>query len=285
MSRIAVSRWIVALAVVMAGRDLAGQEFSVYTRVFESAATDGPQPPVGRSLSLFHAGKVYDYVENERDGEVVIYEPALERFRILSTTRALWTTVHVDQLHHKLKLARGVVEQHLARLERQEPPAAPQSIAELRFILAPPLHESFDAGQNTLTLSHPLLTYRAVCARSGTDQPSPELVAAYLRYADAAARMNYILHPHAIGPEPRLALNAALRQRGRIPIQVELRSRIGGDVQLRAEHKFHWQLEARDRSLIHEWETRMSGEQARHVTLDEYQRVLLGRAQAAGAKR
>ncbi|HUG92458.1 MAG TPA: hypothetical protein VML55_16585 [Planctomycetaceae bacterium] len=272
------SRFALSVVVLLMGRAVLAQEFSVYTRVFDASAgasADRSRAPVGRSLSLFHAGKAYDYVENAQDGEVIIFEPATERFRILNTTRSIWTTVHFDQLHHKLKLARNVAERRLEALADGRA-AAPEPAAELAFVLHPSFQESFDAGRQTLTLASPVVTYRARCAKPDRGQPSAELVEAYLRYADALVRMNYVLHPHALGPEPRLALNAALGERRLIPVEVELKSRIGGDVHLRAEHKFRWTLEARDRSLIHEWETLMSGGQLRQVTLDEYQRILLG---------
>ena len=275
-------RLTLAVTVLLAGRAVSAQEFSVYTGVFDISAGDGrSDAPVGRSLSLFHAGKAYDYIENAREGEVIIFEPALERFRILNTTRSMWTTVHFDQLHHKLKLARHVAEEHLAAVEQRRP-ASPQTIAEVAFALNPSFRDDFDPEKRTLILASPFVTYRAACAKPVDGQPSPELVEAYLRYADAVARINYLLHPHALGPEPRLALNASLRNRQLIPVEVELRSRIGEDVHLRAEHKFRWTLEARDRGLIHEWESLLSGGKLRHVTLDEYQRTLLSGRTTSG---
>jgi hypothetical protein len=251
------------------------QEFSVYTAVFDmsSSAGETSRTPLVRSLSLFHAGSAYDYVESDRDGEVIIFEPAAQRFRILNPGRSIWSAVHFDQLAHKLKFARQITERHLADLQEHQP-ASPE-VAELTFVLNPSFHDSFDAGRHQLTLASPLVTYRATCAQSDGGQPPPELVEAYLRYADAIARMNYVLHPHALGPEPRVALNAALRTRQLIPVDVELQSRVGGARRLRAEHKYRWTLEARDRSLIHEWETLLSSDQVRQVTLDEYQRTLL----------
>lgn len=251
------------------------QEFSVYTGVFDASPGAGAtsRTPLVRSLSLFHAGNAYDYVENAQDGEVIIFEPAAERFRILNPGRSIWTTVHFDQLTHKLKLARQVTERHLD-VARTREPAAPE-VAEIAFALNPSFQERFEGDQHRLTLTAPLVSYRATCAKPDGGEPSAEVVEAYLRYADAIARLNYVLHPHALGPESRLALNAALRQRQLLPVQVELQSSIGGPRRLRADHKYRWTLEARDRSLIHEWETLLSDDRVRHVTLDEYQRMLL----------
>src|SRR5690606_5890737 len=97
----------------------------------------------------------------------------------------------------------------------------------------------------------------------------------YLHYADWMARLNYVLHPHALYPEPRLKLNEVLRAHGKLPVEVELKSSIGLPIHLRAEHQIHWKLDATDRSLIHEWESLLKSSNTRQVTFQEYQRSLL----------
>ena len=62
--------------------------------------------------------------------------------------------------------------------------------------------------------------------------PNPEDAMKYLEYADWAARLNHILHSEALLPEPRLAVNAALRNRKRIPLTVDLRVPAEGEVHL-----------------------------------------------------
>ena len=83
------------------------------------------------------------------------------------------------------------------------------------------------------------------------------------------------MHPQALYPESRLALNEHLRAHRQMPMQVELESSIGMPIHLRAEHQIHWKLDATDRSLIHEWESLLKSDTTRQVTFQEYQRTLL----------
>src|SRR5687767_2243382 len=91
---------LIALVLcVLPSRYSMAQEFRIYTKVYDAGAAQNVRPSViGSSLSLFHAGKVYDHVENQHESEVIIFEPAHQRFTILSTSRSLATTVHFDEI-------------------------------------------------------------------------------------------------------------------------------------------------------------------------------------------
>lgn len=265
------------LVVVLFGltvRPGAAQEFRVYTRVYnEGAAERNPQldqaPVVTRSLSLFHAGKVYDYVDSAR--EVTIFEPTEHRFTILNTARAIRTTVDFDQLRHMLKVARYETEKYLAELEQSRKPGNRQRIAALRFQLNPTFEEDYDAKSGRLTLDSPHIRYDVRCAKAAT----PEVVEAYLRYADWVKRLNYVLHPHALFPAPRLALNANLRRKTMIPTEVTLEATVGTRLHMRAEHQIHWNLDSKDRSLLHRWETLRDDENTKPISFRRYQQTVL----------
>jgi hypothetical protein len=266
-------RTFAALALVcsLAGAARA-QEFRIYTRVYDAAAqADGQPAVIGRSLSLFHAGKVYDYVENGPESEVIIYEPAHDRFVVLNTSRNLATTVHFDEVRQKMQIARQVTEERIAELEQRRPPVAPETLAKLRFPLNPNFSEKLDAPAKRLTLSSPHLEYNVAFAKV----EDREAVEFYLRYADWIAQLNYVLHPHALYPQPRLALNEHLRTAGYMPVEVRLDSRIGLPMSLRAEHEVVWQLDSRDRSDIHQWESLLRSDLTEHVPLQKYQQLLL----------
>jgi hypothetical protein len=253
-------------------KDSAAQEFRIYTKVYDAAAAQNLRPTViGGSLSLFHAGKVYDHVENQNESEVIIFEPVHQRFTILSTSRSLATTVHFDEIKHKLKLAKGVTEQHLQSLLAQNPPAAKETVEKVQFPIDPSFKTTVGPEGTSLRCESDHLTYRVRLA----DVEEPKTSEVYLNYADWMARLNYVLHPHALYPESRLALNGALRSTGKMPVEVELISDIGMPIHLRAEHQIHWKLDATDRSLIHEWEKLLKSDQTRHVTFQEYQRSVL----------
>ena len=264
---------LVALALaVLPLRFSAAQEFRIYTKVYDAGAAQNIRPSViGNSLSLFHAGKVYDHVENQHESEVIIFEPAHQRFTILSTSRSLATTVHFDEIKHKLKLARNVTETHVGTLLAQKPPAAKDTVQKVRFPIEPAFKTTIDPEGSSLQCESDHLSYRVRLA----EVEEPKTSEVYLNYADWTARLNYVLHPHALFPEPRLALNGILRSTGKMPVEVELVSSIGMPIHLRAEHQIHWKLDATDRALIHEWESLLKSSQTRHVTFQEYQRSVL----------
>ncbi len=58
------------------------QELRIYTRIHDLSTAAGQKFPDQCSLMLFHAGKVYDYIEPAQ--EVTVFEPALRRFTILN---------------------------------------------------------------------------------------------------------------------------------------------------------------------------------------------------------
>lgn len=267
------SSWMfVVLLGVLSCRVSVAQDFRIYTRVYDAGAAQNVRPSViGSSLSLFHAGKVYDHVENEHESEVIIFEPAHQRFTILSTSRSLATTVHFDEIKRKLKLARNVTAEHLQTLLVQKPAPAAETVQKVRFPIEPEFKTAHEKAGNRLTCESKFLTYKVRCA----DVQEPQTTEVYLNYADWMARLNYVLHPHALYPEPRLQLNGILRASGKMPVEVELQSSIGLPIHLRAEHQIHWKLDATDRSLIHEWESLLKSNNTRQVTFQEYQRSLL----------
>lgn len=265
-------RLTLLLAGLLSVRVAEAQEFRIYTRVYDAGAAENVRPTVvGSSLSLFHAGKVYDHVENQNESEVIIFEPAHQRFTIFSTSRSLATTVHFDEIKRKLKLARNVTEERLQALVTQNPPAAEETISKVQFPIEPAFQTTHEPSGKSLRCESRHLTYKVLLA----EVEEPKTADVYLTYADWTARLNYVLHPHALYPEPRLALNGILRTTGKMPVEVELLSNIGMPIHLRAEHQIHWKLDATDRSLIHEWESLLKSSQTRHVTFQEYQRSVL----------
>lgn len=264
----------VVFAVVSAAAVAEAQEFRVYTRVFDlnakldhPAKVEGP-PIISRSLSLFRAGKVYDYVDSV--SEVIIFEPSQRRFSLLNTASESATTLDFEELKQLLKEARFEAERYLAT--RTDAPA----VDVLQVQLTPEFKESVVADQH-LILQHPEWKYFAKC--SSVD--SPENLDAFLRYADWIARLNYALHPQALFPEPRLELNARLRRRQWLPMQVELQTSANGGIHLRAEHQMHWELDANDRKLIHRWETLLKSKQTKWISFHEYRQAILAEAARA----
>jgi hypothetical protein len=253
------------------------QDFSIYTRVFDvgasnesdAAASGVVAPIVSRSYSMFHAGKVYDYIENV--DEVVVIDFAQRQFTLLSPRRQIGTTVHFEEVKNMIKVAERLTRNHLEKLEQDESPSTKAAATLVRFQLDPHFHESYDEPKQTLAFASEFLRYDVACAA----EASPEHVTAYLRYADWMSRLNYVLHPGPLQPPARLAVNAGLRKQNLIPLDVELQANTHPRIHLRAEHRFEWQLDHQHRSLIDQWESTLKSNNTRYVKLREYQQQVL----------
>ena len=246
---------------------LPAQEMRVYTTV-SSLGEAGEWKPRGHSLTLFHAGKVYDYMEDV--GEVVVYEPMNDRFIFLDGNYRV-AELTITELNQYLKSSEAESQKYLANLQQDGSDAAKKQVAALDFQLHPHFDERFDAKDQRMRMLSEQVIYEVKTASS----PDPEAARKYLAYADWAAKLNHILHPEAMLPEPRLALNAALRNRQRIPLTVDLRMRAEGDVHLQAEHQFSWQLQAMDKRHITKWESLIGAKEAVRVSFRDYQRKLV----------
>ena len=127
-----------------------GQEFRIYTKVYDETAVAGGNAPdtsvVARSLTLFHAGRVYDYMQSL--GEVTIYEPMQDRFTILNTLRQLSTVVHTDEIKHLMQTAGKVARERIAGIRRGREGASSSTAKMLAFQLKPEFRNDFNRGRN-----------------------------------------------------------------------------------------------------------------------------------------
>ena len=240
----------------------AAQEFRVYTTV--RAIDTAEQPIVGRSLTLFRGGRAYDWLEDT--GQVVVSDRVRGSSVVLS--RQLdGTRIEADQLAHFLKVGKSEATTYL---ETVTDPAARASVG---FTLTPRFETEFQEELQRLVLRGGGWTYTI-----HTQQPQDRaMVDAYLDYADRAAAVNFLLHPHATYPAMRQAVNEELRRLGRLPVSVTLDSRVTG-VHLRADHQYGWALQSFDLSKIRQWEALAGdreGEQVRWTTLRAFQQQTL----------
>jgi hypothetical protein len=242
------------------------QSFRVYTTVYDVQA--GKSVPVARSLSLFHAGKTYDFIQEV--GEVIIFEPGKRGFTLLNTRQQSATTVLFEELNGKLKVARETLQAHLNSFPDPNNPQGMKVREQLQFQLSPQFEEIRD-NDSRLTLKSPHLSYGVRLGETN----DPANVTAYLNYADWTSRLNFVLYPGPIFPEPRIAVNSALRKVNRIPTEVELIADVQNRIHRRAEHRIDWNLDETDRDLIHQWEKLLESKRLKKVTFEEYQRALL----------
>lgn len=277
---VAVIRFTAAFLFVVAAQTIFGpvtaaQEFRIYTSVSQEFGAkpglkkDSKQEAiVAQTLTLFHAGKVYDYIHSV--GEVIVFEPAHKRFTILSTTRKMTTQVEHKKLLNMLNIAGKEMKNYVAVPTAQGGPS-PKVAKALTFQLAPDFDARFQPAGKLLTLSSPYVSYEAQCSEA----KSPQALTSFLRYADWTCRLNYVLHPQTLYPASRLELNEALRKHNVIPTEVRLVLAGENPIRFKAEHEIHWQLDSKDRSLIHHWETLLKDRGTRHVSFREYQRAML----------
>jgi len=272
MSRIASLRSaaLVTAFVGLVNPAAEAEELRIFTAVYDLGAQKKPgeKPPViARAVTLFHAGKVYDYVDLAN--EVIILEPSARRFRILNPSRGLVTTAAFDEIKTHLNVAREETRRHVATLNGSDPESAKMA-ALLTFQLDPRFEETYDQKSGDLELKAGPLSYSARTVDPGRPGVSEE----YIQYADWACQLNYLLHPSPVLPEPRLILNRALKAKDRLPGSVELTCP-ALPTHLRAEHQVHFGLNDHDNDLIFQWESQLKAESTRVVPLREYQKTVL----------
>ena len=236
------------------------QEIRVYTTVRNLAAL-GPNesidraPVVARSLTLFHAGKVYDYVDSAK--EVTVYEPSHQSFQLLSEGRGSKTEVAQSEVRRYLSL---VEEEAWKRVDDADLPW-------LKFQLRPEFDASFDKTKSKLTLLGRNSRYDV----DGVVPTTRGVTDTYLRFADAMAELNSVLHPRAMLPSPRLKLNEELRQRELLPVVVELQAELDRPLRLQARHEWTWKFSSSDRELISKWERSLADVSVRQVSFRQFQ--------------
>lgn len=249
------------------------QQFSVVTKVVQPLPDAAPGEPqeelVATSLTVFHAGKVFDYLPSV--GEVTVFEPAHKRFIIFNGKRMIATTVSFEQIQQLLDAARDETTSYVRRLEERGDADARSVVGPLKFQLRPQFREEFIAASKHLKLDSPQYAYQVDC---GTAQV-PEAAEEYLQFADWSARLNYVLHPRNQFPGPRLELNNSLKRRELIPLRVQVNVAFDRPWILEAQHRFVWGFHAQERQHIQHWESKLRDPNLKWVSFRDYQQTVL----------
>lgn len=261
-----VSSLLIAIPATMA------QGLSVSTVVYDASRldADGREPILSNSLSLFHNGRAYDFVESA--GEVIILEKVARRFVVLNSARGIYTTIPFSQIKQMLQTREPKMQQYLRELTAGNSSQAEQAARTLKFQLNPSFDPQFNSKTGVLMLDSPSWKY-SVTTRPWEDEGQIEQ---YLTYTDWTAQLNCILHPGSMFPEPRLALNAELRKlKDRIPVVVQLDLRPDDRTILRAEHRFVRNLTEKDLKSINGWNKSLTDGSLKMVPLLKYQETVL----------
>lgn len=255
---------VFAITIGLANLAIA-QDMSIYTRI----RLNSHQQPIAKSLMLFHSGKIYDYIEPAR--EVTVFEPALRRFTVLNRPLHIKSVLTQEEIRHFLNLAQNDARRQLAQGLNDTNEANKKPLELLQFRLQPEFAVEFDPAKSELFLNSPILQYRVV----GDVPKMPEIVENYMHVADWTAQINSVLHPQSPLPGPRMMLNQELRQRGMIPLSVELKIQSDPPVQLTAIHEWIWSLRETDRQMIAEWEKLLQDPNIRTLPFHQFQQEVL----------
>lgn len=212
-------------------------------RIESELFADGAAAPVARSLTLFHEGVAWDFLEPVASGsagstEIVLHDPARERVLVIDPERNLKTQVEL------LRLERLSVS--LAKWARSSDDRL------VRWAGGPDFAAAFADDGDRLDLVGPRLKYAV------THEPAPSRAAAeaYRRFADTAILLKALLQPGGIPPFPRLAINERVADSSAIPAEVRLEidprlAVIGARPErLRCVHRLHPRLLTGDLARI-----------------------------------
>ena len=258
---------ILAGTGLVSGQAAVAQDFHVDTNV--EAITPRETKQMSQSVTLFHAGKTYDFIQDM--GELVVFDPAHDQFTLLNTQQRRATHVHIDEINRMEQMGRQALAAHVKTLRASGKPEAQELVDALLFQFHPQFQQKIiqtDRGP-LIDLNSNYFHYQVL----GATPPTPAHGTAYLNYADWIIRLNYVLNPGKTLPEQRIKLDAALRQAQLIPVEVTF-----GDpnsLQVRARHRIYWDLSDRDRELIRQWDSFLMRSDLKQVSFQDYQRSVL----------
>ncbi|MCA8982179.1 MAG: hypothetical protein KDA76_00335 [Planctomycetaceae bacterium] len=261
----------VCLLLASFGGFAEAQDYRIYTRVSLAETTNSGAKAnvIGRSLTIWHAGKVYDYMDSV--GELVIYDPQQERYTIINGPCQLACTVDFSELRHYLKVAKTQAREFMAELAESNRPDSTRAIEKIAFQLEPRFEMQFLDAEFSLQCESPHLSYQI----QAIEAPNTDIAAAFRIYADLAAQLNFVLHGQSLMPEARMQVNEALEQKNWIPTQVVLSLKDPRGTVLTAEHSIQWELGSTDRARLIEWIKLQQEGDLKFVSFQEYQRNLL----------
>jgi hypothetical protein len=238
-----VSLMALASPPVVAKGDDPTRERPCEMRIESEMFADGTATPVARSLTLFHEGVAWDFLEPVTSGsagatEIVLHDPARERVLVIDPQRHLKTQVEL------LRLERLGVS--LAKWARSSDDRL------VRWAGGPDFTNGFAIEDDRLELVGPRLKYAVIHEPA----PTADAAEAYRRFADTAILLKALLQPGGIPPFPRLAVNERLAATAVIPTEVKLEidprlAVIGARPErLRSVHRLHPRLLSGDLARI-----------------------------------
>ena len=210
-----------------------GDDFRIESKVFAGKS----EKPVSQSITLFRAGRVYDYLEEPVS--IAVFDKPHERFILLDPARSIKTEITTAEL--------------LAFTARLQAWAETQKKGLLAFAAKPVFETKFDDKTGLLTLDSEHLKYELDTVKANTDRAAQQ----YREFSDWYIRLNAMTHPGSTPPFPRMVVNDELSKRIRVAEKVKLTiagqsQLVGREAALRSEHQILWRLLQKDLKQIAE---------------------------------
>lgn len=263
-----VLRCLVAIAACLLMASVEAQGWKVSTVVRDASRLNkaGRLPVVANSYSLFHSGRVYDFVE--ATNELVIFDSNARKFTLLNTQRKVSTSIAFAEIRQLLDAREPKIREYITELSQINTSTADKATRMLQFQLHPSFESTYQSQSGNLTLKADSWKYKV----STREWESPDQVERYLTFTGWMARLNCVLHANSSFPEPRLELNRELSElKNRLPVVVHRDQRPDERSVLQAEHTFESTLSDHDHSLINDWDNMLKSGQLKKLTFRGYQ--------------
>ena len=210
-----------------------GGDFRMETDVFSGSQVD----PIVETLTIFRSQVIYDFMGPNGE-EITIFDIPRGSLVLVDTQRKIKTSISTSQLMA-----------FMATVKSQ-----PQTSAVSSHLLAPQFEETYEAAEQTLTLTDAKLTYRA----KGIKPKHPEFAQRFQLFADWYARLNATRFGNP-PPFGRIELNQSLAKHGLIPAEIERTVVVNASAdrtqKMRSRHLTNWQLTETDRKRIEQAKT------------------------------
>jgi len=212
-----------------------GADFRVETEIVDRSGEE----VASRNLTIFHADKVYDFLDGT-PAEVTVFESGTGDIILIERQRRLQTKLSHQKVHSMC--------QRMSELVR----TAPVHFREMAFPDFRIKHVSKNE-RLILTLTGETLRYEI----TGSRNENRGVLSQYRSFADAFARLNGILY--ARPPQARIRVNASMVDRRILPETVELTYMDGSGFKATSHHAFQFTLNAEDLRRVRRVEANLRG--------------------------
>jgi hypothetical protein len=247
MYRLFLAALFIACAAAADTPARAADEFRISNAVY----VEGQDRPQSKSVTIFQAGLVYDFLADP--AETVVFDKAHGRFALLDGARRVQCEVSTEEVAAFIDQAKKLL-------------AGEKNAPQLHWLAAPTFDETFDSQSSELTLRGEWMTYQAQVLPTG-----PDVASQYREFFDWYAQFNHVLNPQSRPPYARMMLDAALERNHGIAKEVRLTTNFSKSpvpTKVTSRHELAAQLDASDKTRI--GEAREAMKNFKRVSLNEY---------------